>query len=230
MLDIIAVTLMPGMFDALTGYGVVGDAFQNGKARLRAIDPRDYAADARGTVDDAPYGGGPGMVLKPEPMARAIDAAKAELPAARVCLLSPDGRIFAAADAERMAAREQHIFVCGRYLGIDQRVIDSRVDDAVSIGSFVASGGELPAMAVIEALMRHVPGVLGCGDSLRQESFAGDAGLAPPCYTRPEEFEGRRVPAVLLGGDHGAIASWRREQAGRRTAAWRARQGDEAPL
>lgn len=227
MIDIIAITLMPGMFEALTGYGVVGDAFAKGKARLRTIDPRSYAADERRTVDDSPYGGGPGMVLKPEPMAQAIDAAKAELPQAQVCLLSPAGKVFDAADAVAAAEREQHIFVCGRYLGIDQRVIDSRIDCSVSLGNFITSGGELPAMAVIEAIMRHVPGVLGCGDSPSQDSFATPGTLAPPCYTRPAAFEGVEVPPVLLGGDHAAIERWRKEQAEARTAAWRARQQAE---
>lgn len=215
-LRFVVVTLFPSMFDALVNEGVVGAAFRNGTAALETVNPRDFATDRHRTVDDAPYGGGPGMVLKPEPLAAAIDRAREIAPGLPVCNMSPQGRALDDSVARGIAGTDGLVILCGRYAGIDQRVIDSRVDFELSVGDYVVSGGELPAMTVIDAAMRHVPGVLGSGESADADSFSAGR-LAPPCYTRPEEFEGMRVPEVLLGGNHGEIGRWRSEKAERRT-------------
>ena len=215
VLRICAVSLFPDMFAALSGFGVTGRAFQRGLAELILLNPRSYTSDARHTVDDAPYGGGGGMVLKPEPLAAALDRARELLPAAKVSYLSPQGTLLNDALARRIAATEDdHILLCGRYQGIDQRVVDSRAERALSIGEFVVSGGELPAMMFCDALLRHRPGVLGCAASAEHDSFA-EGRMAAPCYTRPASFEGSTVPAVLRSGDHAAIDAWRLRQATR---------------
>ena len=216
----VVVTVMPGLFDRFAELGVVGAAFKEGRARLVLIDPRDHATDRHRSVDDAPYGGGPGMVLKPEPLDAALGAARKVAPAAKVWHLSPGGERFSDARARELATASEHILLCGRYLGIDQRVLDIHVDHELSIGDYVSSGGGLPAMLVIDATLRHVAGVLGDAESAARESFAAGT-LAPPCYTRPPEHAGRKVPSVLLGGDHAKIASWRAEKARERTAKWR---------
>lgn len=218
-LSICVITLLPKLIEALHDDGVIGGALKTGKINLTCINPRDFTDDIHQTVDDAPYGGGPGMVLKPEPLAAAIDAAKQQLPQAPVWAMAVDGDLFDAALASSSASLSQLILVCGRYQGIDQRILDSRVDRLVSVGDVVVSGGELPAMLIIDAIGRFVPDVLGSDESAAQDSFATDQ-LAPACYTRPAEFAGMHVPKVLLSGDHAAIASWRQEQAAKRTQQW----------
>ncbi len=210
-----AVTLFPQMFAALESDGVIGRALRAGIWQLTFFDPRSYAADERGTVDDQPYGGGPGMVLKPEPLAQAIDAARAALPEAKVTYMSPAGTRLTDRLAREFSTEGEHILVCGRYLGIDERIVASRVDRQVSVGDYVASGGELPAMLLADAVLRFVPGVLGDPESLQAESHASGQ-LAPPCYTRPPVFEGMEVPQQLRSGDHRSIEQWRSEAAKRR--------------
>jgi len=207
------VTLFPEMVNTLAEYGVVGRAVERGILAMQYQDPRDYTADVHRTVDDRPYGGGPGMVMKYEPAAAALRAARAELPAGSpVVCLSPQGAVFDQAMAKRYAELPGIIFLAGRYEGIDERLIEAEVDEELSLGDFVLSGGEIAAMAVIDAVTRLLPGVLGDETSAEQDSFV--AGLLDhPHYTRPEEIEGRRVPDVLLSGDHAKIAKWRYQQA-----------------
>lgn len=212
-MQIAVVTLFPELVGQVTRYGVVGRAMQKERLALILENPRDYADDAHRTVDDRPYGGGPGMVLKYEPAARAITAAKRQVPAGSpVVYLTPQGRAFDQATARRLAALPGFVLLAGRYEGIDERLIESLVDEELSVGDFVLSGGEIAAMAVIDTVSRLVPGVLGHTESAVQESF--EQGLLDhPQYTRPESVAGRRVPAVLLSGDHERIARWRHKQA-----------------
>ncbi len=212
-MQIAVVTLFPELVGQVTRYGVVGRAMQKERLALILENPRDYADDAHRTVDDRPYGGGPGMVLKYEPAARAITAAKRQVPAGSpVVYLTPQGRAFDQATARRLAALPGFVLLAGRYEGIDERLIESLVDEELSVGDFVLSGGEIAAMAVIDTVSRLVPGVLGDTESAVQESF--EQGLLDhPHYTRPESVAGRRVPAVLLSGDHERIARWRHKQA-----------------
>ncbi len=212
-MQIAVVTLFPELVGQVTRYGVVGRAMQKERLALILENPRDYADDAHRTVDDRPYGGGPGMVLKYEPAARAITAAKRQVPAGSpVVYLTPQGRAFDQATARRLAALPGFVLLAGRYEGIDERLIESLVDEELSVGDFVLSGGEIAAMAVIDTVSRLVPGVLGDTESAVQESF--EQGLLDhPQYTRPESVAGRRVPAVLLSGDHERIARWRHKQA-----------------
>jgi len=215
------ITLMPSMFDALTGEGVVGRAIERGRAELRLWNPRDYTADVHRTVDDRPYGGGPGMVMKYEPLRKAIEAARGESPGARVIYLSPQGRRFDQKAARSFAAEYKPlVLIAGRYEGIDERIVERYVDQEWSIGDYVLSGGELAAMVVLDAVIRLLPGVLGDADSAEQDSFM-DGLLDCPHYTRPETVDGMAVPGVLQGGNHEAIRRWRLRQALRRT--WRRR-------
>ena len=206
------VSLFPDMVAQVAQYGVVGRAVTQGLLALDCIDPREFTSDVHRTVDDRPYGGGPGMVMKYEPLAAAIASARAALPASSpVVCLSPQGRVFDQAAARRLAKLEGFALVAGRYEGIDERLVEAAVDEELSLGDFVLSGGEIAAMAVVDAVARLLPGVLGDADSAAQDSFM--AGLLDcPHYTRPEEIDGRRVPAVLLCGDHAAIARWRLKQ------------------
>jgi len=210
---IAVVSLFPEMVSTVAEYGVVGRANERQLLSLHFENPRDYADDVHRTVDDRPYGGGPGMVLKYEPAAGAIHAAREALPeGCPVVCLSPQGAAFDQAAARRFAALPGMVLLAGRYEGIDERLIEYEVDEELSIGDFVLSGGEIAAMAVIDAVARLLPGVLGDEDSAEQDSFM--AGLLDhPHYTRPEQIEGRRVPAVLLSGDHARIARWRYKQA-----------------
>lgn len=209
---IAVITLFPGMFAAVTGHGVTGRAFERGLLRLDCFNPRDFAGDRRRTVDDRPFGGGPGMLMKTGPLVAAIRAAKeAAGGAARVLCMSPQGRPLAQPKVARLAALEALVLVCGRYQGIDARVIESEVDEEISLGDFVLSGGEPAAMALVDAVARLRPGVLGDGESARRDSLS-DGLLGPPQYTRPRRFAGREVPGVLMSGDHGAIERWRRMQ------------------
>jgi tRNA (guanine37-N1)-methyltransferase len=211
------VTLFPEAVAGVVRFGVVGRAADRGLIELDFENPREHADDVHRTVDDRPYGGGPGMVMRFEPLARAIRALKDRLPAgAPVLAMSPQGRRFDQAMAERLALSGGFALVAGRYEGIDERLIDAEVDEEISLGDFVVSGGELPAMLVIDAVARLLPGVLGDADSATEDSFA--AGLLDhPHYTRPETVEGRDVPAVLLSGDHRRIARWREREALGRT-------------
>jgi len=210
------VTLFPDLFRVLLDQGVTGRALTRGRAELRLWNPRDYTHDVHRTVDDRPYGGGPGMVMKVEPLRDAILAAKAEAPGSRVAYLSPQGRLLDQRAIAEIAKARGWILVAGRYEGIDERVIDRYVDEEWSIGDYVLSGGELAIMVVMDAVIRLLPGVLGHADSAAQDSHV-DGLLDCPHYTRPEEIDGMRVPAVLLGGDHGAIEGWRHGQALLRT-------------
>ena len=209
------VTLLPEMFEAAR-LGVTGRAFERGQAQLRLWNPRDYTHDVHRTVDDRPYGGGPGMVMKVEPLRAAILDAKRAAPGSRVAYLSPQGRRFDQQAAAELAGRAGMILVAGRYEGVDERIIARHVDEEWSIGDYVLSGGELAAMVVMDAVIRLLPGVLGHEDSAAQDSYM--AGLLDcPHYTRPEEIDGLRVPAVLLSGNHEAIRRWRLKQALGRT-------------
>jgi tRNA (guanine37-N1)-methyltransferase len=207
------VTLFPDMVLTIAEYGVVGRAAKRGLISLECQNPRDFTVDARRTVDDRPYGGGPGMVMMYEPSAAAIASAKDHLPAGSpVLCLSPQGAVFDQATAQRLAGLPGLVLLAGRYEGIDERLIESQVDEELSLGDFVLSGGEIAAMVVIDAVARLLPGVLGDAASASQDSFM-DGLLDYPHYTRPEETDGRRVPEVLLSGDHARIAKWRYQQA-----------------
>jgi tRNA (guanine37-N1)-methyltransferase len=215
-MQIDVITLFPAMFNGFIEESMMRRAVKLGAVKIRLVDLRDYAQDARRTADDRPYGGGPGMVMKPEPLFEAIDAL--QTPGSRVVLMTPSGRCFNQACARRLARVDHLIFVCGHYEGIDQRVQEARVTDALSIGDYVLTNGTLPAAVVIDAVVRLLPGVLGGGEAAtRDESFTENL-LEYPQYTRPPEFRGMRVPAVLQGGDHGDVDAWRRDQSLRVTA------------
>ncbi len=207
------ITLFPKMFEGPFAESIVARARSAGALELVLHDLRAWAPDKHHVVDDSPYGGGAGMVLKPEPLSRAIRAVRGEN--GHVALLSAQGRIFDQAAARRLAAEAHLVLVCGHYEGVDERVIESDVHEELSVGDVVVTGGELPAMIVIDAVARLLPGVIDAA-SLDQESHTGGL-LEGPQYTRPPEFEGRAVPQVLLSGDHAAVAMWRRAQAIRRT-------------
>ena len=207
------VTIFPEMFGALD-YGVVGKAIGAGLVRVRLVQLRDFTHDKHRTTDDRPYGGGPGMVMKVEPLAAAIESLMAEGEVWRV-LLTPQGRVFDQVEAASLATRGRVALICGRYEGVDERIRDF-VDDELSLGDYVISGGELAAMVIVDAVVRLLPGALGDENSARVDSFS-DGLLEHPHYTRPAEFRGHRVPEVLLSGDHGVIARWRRRESLRRT-------------
>ena len=210
-------TLFPEAFTALTDWGVTGRAFQTGLCTLHLQDPRDEATDRHGTVDDRPYGGGPGMVMQAPILSASLARAKAAVGGdARVVALSPQGQKLDAHVARQFAEASSLILIAGRYEGLDERFVRREVDMELSVGDFVVSGGELPAMLLIDAIVRWIPGVLGHEASAEEDSFSQGL-LDCPHYTRPEVYEGERVPEVLLSGDHAAIASWRRAQAIRRT-------------
>jgi tRNA (guanine37-N1)-methyltransferase len=207
------ITLFPEMFGAITEYGVVGRAIDNNIVSLQCINPREFTTDAHRTVDDRPYGGGPGMVMKFEPLSAAIDKARETMPAGtRVICMSPQGVPFDQAAAQRLTALPGVILLAGRYEGIDERLIEAQVDEEISLGDFILSGGEIAAMAVIDATARLLSGVLGDDESALQDSFS-DGLLDFPHYTRPEMVDGRPVPEVLLSGDHAKIRRWRMQQA-----------------
>lgn len=211
------ITLFPDMIEHALRFGVTGRARERGLMRVFLWNPRDFTGDRHRTVDDRPYGGGPGMVMKVQPLRDAIQAAKSAAEArARVVYLSPQGKRLDQAAMKRFAGMESLILVAGRYEGVDQRLLDSQIDEEWSIGDYVLSGGELAALVVIDAVTRLLPGVLGDADSAWQDSYV-DGLLDHPHYTRPEEIDGRRVPKVLLSGDHQQIARWRRKQALGRT-------------
>jgi tRNA (guanine37-N1)-methyltransferase len=210
-------TIFPRFFDGLVQWGMIRQAVRKGLLEVRVHDLRDYTDDRHRTVDDRPYGGGEGMVLKPEPIFRAVEACRqADPDPGRVLLLSPQGRRFDQAKAKELSLVTRLILICGRYEGVDQRVADHLADEEISIGDFVLSGGELAAAIVVDAVSRLIPGVLGEGESALRESFM-DGLLDYPHYTRPARFRNWTVPEVLLSGDHDQIRLWREQQALERT-------------
>lgn len=211
------VTLFPEMIAAATACGVVGRAAGSGRIALGTTNPREYAPDLHRTVDDRPYGGGPGMVMQVGPLRRAIADARDAAPAGSlVVYLTPQGEALGQRLATELAALPGIVLLCGRYEGVDERIVEHDVDREVSIGDYVLSGGELPALVLADTVARLVPGVLGHADSALEDSFAA-GWLDYPHYTRPEEIDGQRVPAVLLSGDHEAIRRWRLKQSLGRT-------------
>ncbi|MCF6263333.1 MAG: tRNA (guanosine(37)-N1)-methyltransferase TrmD [Xanthomonadales bacterium] len=211
------VTLFPDEFRQLVDLGVTGRAIREDKIQLQTWNPRDYTADRHRTVDDRPYGGGPGMVMMVEPLAKTLAAvAEASSIAAEVALMSPQGKALDQTAVEALASRQRLILICGRYEGIDERLIDALVDEEWSIGDYVLSGGELAAAVIVDAVSRLQADVLGDARSAEQDSFS-DGLLDYPHYTRPEDVAGDKVPKVLLSGDHAAIKKWRRKQALGRT-------------
>ncbi|ABN60730.1 tRNA (guanosine(37)-N1)-methyltransferase TrmD [Shewanella baltica] len=211
------ITLFPEMFRAVTDFGVTGRAVKNGLLELHTWNPRDFTHDRHNTVDDRPYGGGPGMLMMVQPLRDAIHAAKAAAgEGAKVIYLSPQGRKLDQQGVTELAQSSRLILVCGRYEGIDERIIQTEVDEEWSIGDYVLSGGELPAMTLIDSVSRLVPGVLGKQASAEQDSFS-DGLLDCPHYTRPESLDGVDVPAVLLSGNHEQIRLWRLQQSLGRT-------------
>jgi tRNA (guanine37-N1)-methyltransferase len=218
--NIAIVTLFPEMFSALTDYGVTGRAVKQGLVNIVFINPRDFTQDRHHTVDDRPYGGGPGMVMKIEPLKAAIDDARSRLGVpAKVVYLSPQGRMLNQDAVKQMAAKdsgENLILIAGRYEGIDERLLNIEIDEEWSIGDYVLSGGELPAMVLMDSLIRMLPGALGHDESAEQDSFS-DGLLDCPHYTRPETYDGQSVPAVLLSGNHADIETWRLQQSLGRT-------------
>jgi tRNA (guanine37-N1)-methyltransferase len=210
-------TIFPALVDAALGGGVIGRARETGLADIRVRDLRDFTDDRHRTVDDVPFGGGPGMVMKAEPFFRAVDAVASERgrPSA-VVLMTPQGRRFTQADAERLSRLERLVLLCGRYEGIDERVAEGLATDELSIGDYVLTGGELPALVVVDAVVRLVPGVVGDAGSVEADSFARGL-LDHPHYTRPAVVRGLEVPAVLTSGHHGEIERWRRRERIRRT-------------
>jgi tRNA (guanine37-N1)-methyltransferase len=213
-------TLFPAMFDGPFRESIVKRAVEEGLINIRLHDIRAFATDRHKTADDYPYGGGAGMVMKVEPLAAAIEAVKAERPFSRVVLTTPRGKPFDQAIACEMAQEEGLLIICGRYEGVDERVRELFVDDEISLGDFVMTGGELAAMVIVDAVSRLIPGVLGSADSAVGDSFS-DGLLEYPQYTRPAEFREVKVPEVLLSGNHQDIAWWRRRQALQRTLAVR---------
>ena len=211
------VTLFPEMFSAITDCGVTSRAVNEGLINLRFFNPREFAKDKHRTVDDKPYGGGPGMLMKIEPLVAAIKSAKDGLienangQSVKVAYLSPQGKVLDQAGVEEIASRDRLVLLCGRYQGIDQRVIDQEVDEEWSIGDYILSGGEVAACVIIDAVARMVPGVLGHEESNKEESFSNGY-LEYPHYTRPEKVEGVNVPEVLLSGNHEEIRIWREKQ------------------
>ena len=211
------ISLFPEMFLSITGHGVTGRAVKNGLISVDCWNPRDFTYDRHHTVDDRPYGGGPGMLMMVEPLRKAIHAAKAAAgDNAKVIYLSPQGRKLDQQGVCELAANEKLILVCGRYEGVDERVIQTEIDEEWSVGDYVLSGGELPAMVLIDAVSRFVPGVLGHQASAKEDSFA-DGLLDHPHYTRPEVLDGMNVPPVLLSGNHAEIDRWRMKQSLGRT-------------
>ena len=215
-LQIDVVTLFPDMFQGFAGVSMIRRAVRMGAVNIRMVDLRDFSQDARKTADDRPYGGGPGMLMKPEPLFEAVEALKT--PQTRVVLMAPSGKRFEQADARRLSRESHLVFLCGHYEGIDERVKEALVTETLSIGDYVLTNGTLPAAVVVDAVVRLLPGVLGGGeDATRDESFTENL-LEYPQYTRPPEFRGMRVPEVLQGGDHKEVATWRRKQSYRLTA------------
>lgn len=215
-MDFYALTIFPGLFDAFSAYGIIRRAVESALITVNPVNIRDYAEGRHKVTDDRPYGGGSGMVMKPEPVAAAIRAVHAHRPDAWTVLLTPQGKRFDQKTACRYAGFDSLVFVCGRYEGLDERICETYIDDEISIGDYVLTGGELAAMVIMDAVTRHIPGTLGAEDAAECDSFSG-ARLEHPHYTRPRVFEGKEVPEVLLSGNHQAIEKWRLESALLRT-------------
>ena len=210
------VTIFPEIFRGVFEFGIVRRAIDAGLLDIRLHDLRDYTSDRHRQVDDRPFGGGAGMVMKPEPLFRAIESLTHGDGNASTVLLTPQGRLFDQSVAREFATTGHIVLVCGRYEGVDERVVEAAIDDEVSIGDYVLSGGEIPAMVVVDAVTRLLPGAVGCEESIERESFANGL-LDYPQYTRPAEYRGMKVPEVLLGGNHGEIEQWRRRKSLERT-------------
>ena len=223
------ITLFPEVFTSFLQASLLGKAVASGLITVERTNPRDFAPGRHRQVDDSPYGGGPGMVLRPEPVAAAIDDVENRRGRAHRLLLAPSGRLFDQKCAADLATRGRIMLICGRYEGVDERIAELYADDAVSIGDYVLAGGEVAAAAVIEATARLVPGVLGCGESVVEESFSGGR-LEFPQLTRPPLFRGLGVPEVLLSGNHPEVARWRRREALRRTLSRRPDLIERCPL
>jgi len=215
-LQIDVITIFPGMLDGFLGESILKRAAEAGLVEARTINLRDFTEDPHRTTDDRPYGGGPGMVMKPEPIFKAVESVRR--PDSRVILLCPQGRRFDQAAARRLTEVSHLIFLCGHYEGIDERVREALVDEEISIGDYVLTNGVLPAAVVIDTVVRLLPGALGGGEEATAEESFGLQGLEYPQYTRPAEFRGMPVPEILSSGDHGKIAQWRAEQARQRTS------------
>ncbi len=218
------VTLFPEMFDGSFGTSIIGRAVKEGKVEISLVQLRDFAEDKRGTVDEPPFGGGAGMVLKAAPLVDAVDSIATRSTSnsdskPHVVLMSAQGTPLSHRRAQELSEMDEITLVCGHYEGVDERFIELRVDEEISVGDFVMTGGEIPAMALTDAIVRLLPGVLGNDDSTKQDSFASGAAslLEGPLYTRPASYRGLEVPEVLLSGDHTKIAAWRRRQALLRT-------------
>jgi len=209
------ITIFPEIFSPFLKTGILERAISNGLVNIHIHDLRNFTDDPHKTTDDYPYGGGAGMVMKPEPIAKAIEQAKSGNPS-NVVYLTPQGKLFNQEYAEDLSKRDGLILLCGRYRGIDERILELFIDEEISIGDYILSGGEIPAMMIIEVVSRLIPGVLGNEASLEEETLS-QCLLDPPQYTRPPEFMGLKVPDVLLSGDHKAIELWRREIAIERT-------------
>jgi len=225
MMHLDVVTLFPEMFDALTASGITQRARSNGHYELVLWNPRDFSGNAYRSVDDRPYGGGPGMVMMAEPLAKALHAARQRqvscgVRRTRMVYLSPQGRPLTQQIVEELGGYEGLVLLAGRYEGVDERLLDAEIEDEISIGDYVLSGGELPAMVLMDALIRRIPGALNDAESAQQDSFVNGL-LDCPQYTRPEVYESDAVPAVLLSGHHAQIAKWRMKQSLGRT--WRRR-------
>lgn len=210
-MEITVLTLFPELFDSFWQHGIIARAVDAKQVKPRSINIRDFAQGRHRIVDDRPFGGGPGMVMKPEPLSAALKAAKTESPAGMTILLSPQGKVFDQPLAEELSRLPALILVCGRYEGIDERISQDLIDAEISLGSFVLTGGEVPAMALIDAVVRLIPGTLGNAASAGEDTFSDNL-VEYGHYTRPATFEGCSVPDVLLSGNHAKIGQWRREQ------------------
>ena len=233
MMRIDILTLFPQMFEAPFSFGIFKRAIDNGLVNINLVNIRDFTHDKHHTADDYPYGGGAGMVLKPEPIFEAVESVKASLDKEKgelpIILLSPQGRLFSHKIAKELSQHRQMILICGHYEGVDERVVEHLATDVISIGDYVLTGGEVPAMVVADAVLRLVPGVLGSEESPLEDSHASGL-LEYPQYTRPSDFRGWAVPEILLSGNHAQIAKWRREQIIRRTLEHRPELLDKADL
>jgi tRNA (guanine37-N1)-methyltransferase len=205
------ITIFPEIFSEVFDFGIVRRAVEASLIEIHIHDLRGYTSDKHRQVDDRPFGGGAGMVMKPEPLFRAVEAVNQDRPEASVVLLSPQGRLFTQRLAEEYSRKSNITLICGRYEGVDERVSEHLVNDEISIGDYVLSGGEIPAMVVVDAITRLIPGALGCGESAERESFSQGL-LDYPHYTRPAEFRELRTPDVLLSGNHAEIERWRRRK------------------
>jgi len=217
-MQIDVITLFPEMLDGFLGQSMMKRAAKAGRVTFNGINLRDFAEDKHRTTDERPFGGGPGMVMKPEPIFKAVESVRTEK--SRVILMCPQGKPFTQQRAQELSREEHLIFVCGHYEGVDERIREALVDEEISIGDYVLTNGALPAAVVIDAVVRLIPGVLGGEGAAEQESFSEPL-LEYPQYTRPPEFRGMKVPEELLTGNHAAIAEWRRKQSEKRTAARR---------